>query len=233
MAETFILAFGAHPDDVELGAGATCALHAKDGVVICDLTAAEMSSNGNPELRWKEATIASEELGVGARICLGLQDRGLFVTADTISALVKVIRTFQPHIILAPHASDRHPDHGQCANLVREALFSSGLRKHEDGLTPYRPSAFYHYFINGMEKATFAVDVSSVYEKKRAALAAYSSQFYPSSGVHTALTRSSFLPMIEGRDRMFGQAIGSDFGEGFWQADPLYASSLKANIRSF
>ncbi|PWI57069.1 bacillithiol biosynthesis deacetylase BshB1 [Sulfoacidibacillus thermotolerans] len=231
MAETFILAFGAHPDDVELGAGATCALHAKDGVVICDLTAAEMSSNGNPELRWKEATKAAEELGVAARICLGLRDRGLLPSADTISAIVKVIRTFQPQVVLAPHTHDRHPDHGHCAELVREALFTSGLRKHEDGLPPHRPSAFYQYFINGMHQASFAVDVSSVYEKKRSALAAYSSQFYPSSGVATPLTQSSFLPMIEGRDRMFGQAIGCDFAEGFWQTDPLYAASLRTNLK--
>ncbi len=232
MAETFILAFGAHPDDVELGAGATCALHAKDSVVICDLTAAEMSSNGNPELRWKEATVAAGELGVAARICLGFRDRSLFPTPDAISAIVKVIRTFSPQIVLAPHAADRHPDHGQCAHLVREALFTSGLRKHEDGLTPHRPAGFYQYFINGMEKASFAVNVSAVYEKKRLALAAYSSQFYPSSGVQTALTRSAFLPMIEGRDRMFGQAIGCDFAEGFWQADPLYAASLKVNLQN-
>ena len=224
----FLLAFGAHPDDVELGAGATCALHADDGVAICDLTAAELSSNGNPVTRQAEAALAAKELGIAARLCLHLPDRGLSVTPEHVAAVVKVIRQYRPRVVLAPLARDRHPDHSQCALLVREAVFSSGLRRYDDGFTPHRPTVFYHYLINGFEQPTIAVDVSTVYERKLRALRAYTSQFAPSGGVQTPLTSESFLPMIEGRDRLFGQAVGCQYAEGLWRDEPAYVGSLRA-----
>lgn len=228
MSDMFLLAFGAHPDDVELGAGATCALHAYDGVAICDLTAAELSSNGDPVTRQAEAARAAEELGVAERLCLGLPDRGLSVTPEHIAAIVKVIRQYRPRVVLAPLAQDRHPDHSQCALLVREAVFSSGLHRYEDGLQPHRPAAFYHYMINGHERPTIAVDVSTVYERKMRALRSYASQFSPAHGVQTPLTSEAFLPMIEGRDRLFGQAVGCRYAEGLRRDDPAYVGSLRA-----
>ncbi len=228
MSDMFLLAFGAHPDDVELGAGATCALHAGDGVAICDLTAAELSSNGDPATRQTEAARAAQELGITARLCLGLPDRGLSVTPEYVAAIVNVIRQYRPRVVLAPQARDRHPDHSQCALLVREAVFTSGLRRFDDGLPPYRPVAFYHYFINGYEQPTIAVDVSTVYERKMRALRAYTTQFAPSRGVQTPLTSEAFLPMIEGRDRLFGQAVGCRYAEGLWRDEPAYAGSLRA-----
>ncbi|MBW7459094.1 PIG-L family deacetylase, partial [Paenibacillus sepulcri] len=80
MMETVdILAFGAHPDDVEIGMGGTLAKHAHAGikVAICDLTRAEMSSNGTVETRRQEAAEASAVLGLSSRSCLGLPDRGI------------------------------------------------------------------------------------------------------------------------------------------------------------
>lgn len=226
MADTFLLAFGAHPDDVELGAGGVCALHGPDGVVICDLTQAEMSSNGDPITRRQEALASANILGVSERVCLMMPDRGIVINEETIASVVRVIRTYRPEVIVAPMASDRHPDHGACARLVYEAFFSSGLRRYDNGLASYRPKAMYHYMINSIEKALFVVDVSSVYEKKKAALQQYKSQFVKTKGVDTPITRGSFMPMIEGRDRYFGQQTGCAYAEGFWRQEPIVVSSL-------
>lgn len=228
---SFILAFGAHPDDVELGAGGTCALHAKDGVTICDLTAAEMSSNGDPLTRFREARAAARELGAVARVWLQLPDRGLRVDPTTVALVTAVIRSVRPRIVLAPHPVDRHPDHGACARLVTEAVFTAGLLRHVDGRPPHRVEALYHYLINGSEETTVAVDVSTVYDRKRAALRAYGSQFLQGEGIQTPLTQDSFLPAIEGRDRLFGQRVGCSFAEGFWRQDPAYLASLHAVLR--
>ncbi len=230
MSGIFLIAFGAHPDDVELGAGGLCALHASDGVVVCDLTQAELSTNGDPITRRKEALASADILGVSERLCLSMPDRGIVIDKESIASIVRVIRTYKPTVIVAPMASDRHPDHGMCARLIYEAFFSSGLRRYDDGLAPHRPKAMYHYMINSIDKPSFVVDVTHVYDKKKAALAQYKSQFVKTHGVDTPITRGSFMPMIEGRDRYYGQQTGVAYAEGFWREEPVVVSSLAVTL---
>jgi bacillithiol biosynthesis deacetylase BshB1 len=125
-----ILAFGAHADDVEIGMGGSIAKLAAHGkrIGICDLTDADLSSNGTIELRKQEAKKAAEILGVTERLSLGLPDRGLLLREEFIREIASVIRRFRPQIVFAPYFEDRHPDHGNCARLVEEAVFSAGIR---------------------------------------------------------------------------------------------------------
>jgi bacillithiol biosynthesis deacetylase BshB1 len=217
-APVAILAFGAHPDDVEIGAGGILAKHAKAGrrTVICDLTEAELSSNGTVETRREEARRAGEILGIADRINLGFPDRGLG-DRDQIRQMVRVIRRLRPRVVLAPYPKDRHPDHVAAGQMVKEAVFDAGIRKLDVGedMPAHRVERLYYYFINDMDRPHLLIDISEVYELKEAAILAYRSQFLRKEGeVDTPLNRPQYLAMVRGRAQLWGQQIGADYAEG-------------------
>lgn len=220
-----ILAFGAHADDVEIGMGGTIAKYASEGkrIGICDLTKAEMSSNGTVETRIQEAEKAAVKLGVQMRKALDLPDRGLFLKEEYIMKIVEVIRQYRPAIVFAPYFDDRHPDHGSCARLVEEAVFSAAVRKYGEisGLEPHRPSALYHYMINGFHKPHFVIDVSNEMPKKIEALNAYESQFMKDAATFDTPLVNGYIESVEARERLFGKEVGVDFAEGFMSKKPL------------
>ncbi|GIN85685.1 bacillithiol biosynthesis deacetylase BshB1 [Heyndrickxia sporothermodurans] len=219
-----ILAIGAHADDVEIGMGASIAKWTSEGksVVICDLTEAELSSNGTVENRKKEAQKAAAILGVKDRITLNIPDRGLYLNDQHIRKIVEVIRTYRPKIVFAPYFEDRHPDHGNCSHLVREAFFSTGIRKFQaNSLEAHKPKNLYHYMINGFHTPDFVIDVSAYMNKKIDSLNAYQSQFVNTmDGVKTPLTEG-YIESIQARERMFGKEVGVTFAEGFKSTKPL------------
>ncbi|MDQ6418200.1 bacillithiol biosynthesis deacetylase BshB1 [Paenibacillus sp. LHD-117] len=214
-----ILVFGAHADDAEIGMGGTIAKHASAGrsIVICDLTEAEMSSNGTVELRRQEADAASAVLGLYARENLGLPDRGLELSRGHIERVVQAIRRWRPRLVFAPYWVDRHPDHVQASKLIEEAVFNAKLRNYLPSLPAVQVEQLIYYFINDMEHASLAVDVSEHYETKRQALRAYRSQFELSASanaVETPLT-SGYLERVEARDSLLAQGRGWAYAEGF------------------
>lgn len=220
-----ILAFGAHADDVEIGMAASIAKWTSEGktVVICDLTEAELSSNGTVENRKIEAAKAASILGVDERISLKIPDRGIYLTTEHIRMVVEVIRTYKPTVVFAPFLEDRHPDHGNCAKLVEEAIFSAGIRKFETSLNlpPHKPKSLYHYMINGFHHPDFVIDVTNYMDKKVESLEAYQSQFVMNStGVRTPLT-DGYIETVQARERMFGKEVGVKFAEGFKSKKPL------------
>jgi bacillithiol biosynthesis deacetylase BshB1 len=215
-----ILIFGAHPDDAEIGMGATIFKHTNAGcrVGICDLTYAEMSSNGNKETRRNEANAASKILGLAERTNLGLPDRGLFVCREQIESIVREIRKFKPRIVFAPYWEDRHPDHVLCSQLVQQAVFNAKLRKYLPDAPATAVEQLYFYFINDVQEADLMVDVSDYYMHKLNALRAYQTQFSPAANgedyVQTPINQG-FLQAIEARDRLLGQKRQVSFAEGF------------------
>ncbi|GGE11596.1 bacillithiol biosynthesis deacetylase BshB1 [Marinithermofilum abyssi] len=224
-----ILAFGAHPDDVEIGAGGILAKQAALGykTAICELTYAELSSNGDVETRKREGKKAAAILQLAGRYSLGFPDRGLTGTAEQIQEMVRLIRRLQPKVVLAPYWEDRHPDHVACSRLVKEAVFDAAIRKKVPEVAPHRVQRLYYYFINNIGKADVIVDISTVYDKKRAAILAFESQFVPGPGrVATPLNQPSYLAMIEGRDQVWGHQIGAAYGEGLVSGQPLALRDL-------
>lgn len=220
-----ILAFGAHPDDVEIGMAGTLAKYKEKGlrIGICDLTMAELSSNGTVEIRQEEAKRAGEILGLDARIQLDLPDRGLALTEAHIKEVVTVIRTYKPKVVFAPYWKDRHPDHGNCAKIVEEATFSSAIRKYyvKDDLEPHKVQNIFFYMINGMHQAQFYIDITNQVEKKTNALLAYESQFeVGENGVVTPLT-NGYVDSVISREKVYGKQIGSVYAEGFFAKGPL------------
>ncbi|HEY4554688.1 MAG TPA: bacillithiol biosynthesis deacetylase BshB1 [Bacillaceae bacterium] len=220
-----ILAFGAHADDVEIGMGGAIAKFAASGkrIVICDLTEAELSSNGTVKTRREEAASSARVLGVSERVNLQMPDRGLFLREEYIERIVSVIRKYKPLLIFAPYWEDRHPDHGSCSKLVQEAFFSAGIRNYVslDGSQPHKAKNLYYYMINGYAKPDFVVDVSSYYHVKMESLKAYETQFrLMGDGVGTPLT-DGYLEYIEARERLFGKDSGVGLAEGFMTQRPL------------
>ncbi|MEH7415139.1 bacillithiol biosynthesis deacetylase BshB1 [Neobacillus drentensis] len=220
-----ILAFGAHADDVEIGMAGTIAKYAEEGkmVGICDLTDADLSSNGNVVLRKEEASRAADIIGVSVRISLGFPDRGLFLKEEYIQKTAEMIRRYKPQIVFAPYLEDRHPDHGNCARIVEEAIFSAGIKKYRttEWNEPHRVQRLYFYMINGFHKPDFTVDITPVIDKKLASLRAYRSQFeLTAESVQTPLV-NDYIETVESRERMFGKLVGVPYAEGFKTKVPL------------
>lgn len=230
-----ILAFGAHPDDVELGCSGTLAKEISLGkkVGIIDLTRGELGTRGSAEIRDKEAAAAAKILGVSVRE--NLQFRDGFFTNDEKHQLeiIKMLRKYQPEIVLCNAIQDRHIDHGKGSKLVSDACFLSGLRKIETELNgenqqAWRPKVVYHYIQWQNIEPDFVVDISGFMQKKLDAVMAYDSQFYnpDSKEPISPITSKNFLDSITYRAQDLGRLVGVDFAEGFTTERYLAVNSL-------
>ena len=221
-----ILVFGAHPDDAELGAGATIAKQIAKGskVGIVDLTRGELGTRGSAEIRDKESAKAAEILGVAVRENLAFAD-GFFINDKTHQmAVIKMIRKYQPDIVLCNALDDRHIDHSKGSQLVSNACFLSGLVKIETRLAgstetqeKWRPKVVYHYIQWKNIEPDFVVDVSGFMDKKVEAIEAYGSQFYDpkSKEPETPISSKNFIDSVVYRARDLGRMIGVQHAEGF------------------
>lgn len=230
-----ILAFGAHPDDVELGCAGTIlkeiSLGKKVGVV--DLTRGELGTRGSAEIRDQEAEAAGKILGLSVRENLSFRD-GFFVNDEKHQLeIIKMIRKYQPEIVLCNAIDDRHIDHEKGSKLVSDACFLSGLRKIEtsiDGIvqTAWRPKVMYHYIQWKNIEPDFVVDITGFTEKKIEAVLAYRSQFYDanSNEPESPITSKNFLESLNYRAQDLGRLIGTEYGEGFTAERYLAVNSL-------
>lgn len=230
-----ILAFGAHPDDVELGCGGTLAKEMSNGkkVGIIDLTAGELGTRGSAELRTLEANEASKILGLKTRENLNFKD-GFFKNDENHQIkVIQVIRKYQPEIILCNALDDRHIDHPKASKLVSDSSFLSGLVKIDTSLNgekqqPWRPKSVYHYIQWKNLSPDFVVDVSGFMEKKISAINAYKSQFYnpESNEPETLISKKNFIDNVINKSADLGRLIGVDYAEGFNTQRLLGVSSL-------
>jgi bacillithiol biosynthesis deacetylase BshB1 len=219
-----ILAIGAHPDDVELGCGATLAKEIANGKIvgILDLTRGELGTRGTEKTRKEESENASKILGVAFRKNLGFAD-GFFVNDKAHQMeLIKKIRNYQPEIVICNAIDDRHIDHGKGSKLVSDACFLSGLIKIEteyDGKpqTHWRPKHVYHYIQWKNLEPDFVVDVSNYIDQKMKAVLAYKTQFYDpnNNAPDTPISSKNFTDSIIYRARDLGRLVGVEYGEGF------------------
>lgn len=219
-----ILAFGAHPDDVEIGAAGILIKHGRRGdrTGICDLTLAELSSNGTVERREQEAIKASREMKLSVRVNLQLPDRGITLSNEHITSVVAVLRHFRPRIVLAPFWTDRHPDHEWTSRLIREAVFNAKIRRFRPDLgEAHHVEQVYYYFINHFESPDVIVDISAVYPEKQRALSAYESQFRMEEGGVVTPLNQEYVTRVAARDQLFGQQIGTGYGEGLKLRGPV------------
>ena len=215
-----ILAFGAHPDDVELGCSGTIAKEVSLGkkVGIVDLTRGELGTRGSKEIRDQEAMAAATILGVQIRENLNFRD-GFFINDEQHQLeIIKKIRKYQPEIVLCNAIDDRHIDHGKGSKLVSDACFLSGLRKIETSLdgehqNAWRPKVVYHYIQWKNLEPDFVVDISGFMDVKMESILAYSSQFYnPNTNEpESPISSKNFLDSVKYRAQDLGRIIGTDF----------------------
>ena len=230
-----ILAFGAHPDDVELGCSGTLAKEISLGkkVGIIDLTRGELGTRGSAEIRDAEARKAGEILGISARENLNMRD-GFFVNDEKHQLeIIKMIRKYRPEIVICNAIDDRHIDHAKGSKLVSDACFLAGLRKIEtslDGVSQeaWRPKVVYHYIQWKNLEPDFVVDISEFIETKTAAILAYGSQFYEPNSTEpvTPIATKNFLESIHYRSQDLGRLVGVDYAEGFTVERYLAVNSL-------
>lgn len=232
-----ILVFGAHPDDAELGAGATIAKEISKGkkVGIVDLTRGELGTRGSAEIRDQEAARAAKILGVAVRENMEFAD-GFFVNdKEHKLELIKIIRKYRPEIVLCNAVDDRHIDHARGSKLVSDACFLSGLMKidtkmdgDDEWQEAWRPKLVYHYIQWKNLEPDFVVDVSGFIDKKTEAIMAYSSQFYDpnSDEPETPISSKNFTDSVNYRARDLGRIIGVEHAEGFTVERYLGVDSL-------
>ena len=227
-----VLAFGSHPDDVELGCGGTIAKLVSGGakVAIVDLTRGELGTRGSADLRDKEAAASADILGVQTRINLQLKDGFFQCDEASLLKVVVVLRQYRPSIVIANALHDRHPDHGKGAELVSQACFLSGLAKiaTPDHPEPHRPQAVYHYIQDYERHPDLVVDTTNFVDTKMQAIMAFSSQFFDpnSEEPSTPISTPEFLDHVKGRDLAMGRPCGFAAGEGFEIMRPIGVNSL-------
>lgn len=236
-----ILAFGVHPDDVELGCSGTLLAAMAEGkkVGIIDLTQGELGTRGTAETRKVEADNAAKILGIHIRENLKMAD-GFFQNDEPHQRkIIEVIRKYQPAIVLCNAPEDRHPDHGRSAKLVSDAAFLSGLRKIVTNLEgkmqdAWRPTYVFHYIQARYLKPDFVVDISAFADIKLQSILAYTTQFHDpnSTEPQTFISSPQFVSLVQSRDQMWGQQIGVEFAEGFISEKVIGVKSMDGFIQN-
>lgn len=228
-----VLVFAAHPDDAEISMGGTIAkLTSKNFKVgIIDLSKGELGTRGSSEIRKKEADRASDILKITLRENLGFKDGSLKFNNDYLKIIISKIRKYQPKILFAPYFNDRHPDHIGTSQLIKEAMFFSGLPKIEteenDKLQiPFRPQKLFYYMQTYEFEPSFIIDISETFETKMKSIFAYDTQFHnpESREPETFISNPRFTNFIEARAKYYGFKIGKDYGEGFYCEEKIELS---------
>lgn len=219
-----LLAFGAHPDDVELGCGGLLALCARRGQAagVIDLTRGEGASRGSVAERDVEAQRSAEILGLAARENLGLPDLHLADTLDNRRLVADAIRRYRADVIVAPLPADRHPDHAAASAFVTAGAFLARVAKFETGHAPHAPRAVLYYLIHENTTPSFVVDISTVWDLKRQAIAAYASQFdRPMPEGYRFVGTRDYHAAAAARAGFWGAQVGCAQGEAYVTAGAL------------
>ncbi len=233
-----LLAFAAHPDDVEISASGIMIKHKLNGLTtgIVDLTRGELGTRGSAELRDLESIEASKIMGLDARENLRLKDGFFENNEENAIKVVEAIRKYQPDIVLINAESDRHPDHGRAHELVKRALFLSGLPKIKtvvDGieLMAWRPRNVYSYIQDHFHQPHLVIDVTDVWETRMKALMAYKSQFFDpnSDEPNTPISSPEFIDFLNSRGVHLGRYINSKYAEGLRTVKPI-GTDLLSNL---
>lgn len=230
-----VLVFAAHPDDAELAMGGTIANLTKNNIKvgIIDLTKGELGTRGTAETRQREAFNAAIVLKIAVRENLEIPDGDIKNTRENLMKVIITLRKYKPKIIFAPYFNDRHPDHIDASNLIKRAMFSSGLAKIKtfDKEVPqnhFRPEKLYYYMQTYTFDPTFIFDISDTFETKMKAVECYSTQFHNPKSLEpeTFISKPGFINYIKSRAEFYGFAIGKSYGEPFFCEEKIELDHL-------
>lgn len=228
-----IVAFTAHPDDMELTCSGTLAVAARRGwrAGAVDFTRGELGTRGTPEIRAEEAACAARILGLASRVNLALPDGHLRDDDSTRKAVVRLLRRMRPRVVIAPPLEDHHPDHVAVGEVLARSVYLAGVRRYAPGEDPpWRPHVLLHYLGSQAAVPTLVVDTAEVYAIRTRAIACYRSQFFRDGSAEppTRISHPDFLAAIEARCRYHGALIGAAFGEAYTSHGPVPAGDLVA-----
>ncbi len=231
------VAFGAHPDDIELCCAGTLIKLASKGYKtgVISLTRGELGTRGSPEIRNQEFQEAAGIMGLSAHKMLDLPDGNVSVSWENKLKIIREIRDYQPKIVFAPYWEDRHPDHANTSTLVREAAFLAGLKKIDTDQEAHRPSRVIYYQCWFEFQPSFVVDITECHDRKLKAIQAYKSQFHhPEKSQFgddkTLISAPQFLETIITRAKHYGISIGTTYGEAFLVREPLRLDDLVSSF---
>jgi len=225
-----VLAFGAHPDDIEIFCSGTIKKLTKKGmkVAVVDLTRAELSTRGNLKLRAEETEKSNKILGLEHRETLGIPDGNIELNWENKLKVIYAIRKYRPNVLFCPYLDCRHPDHQKTGMLVKEAFHNCGLVKietFENGVKqePFRPNHMYYFMEMVDFTPSFVVDISDEFDDKMKSIRAFKSQFFSEDDpdTQTFISQKSFIEYIEARARYWGFKIGVKYGEPFYSQKPI------------
>jgi bacillithiol biosynthesis deacetylase BshB1 len=221
-----VLAFGAHPDDVDMTAGGLLCRLVDSGlkVGIIDLTRGELGTRGTADVRSEEAQAAAKIIGARVRECLEMPDGNISNTPETRLAVIRVLRAYRPSLIIVPYWECEHPDHANAGILVKESAYFSGLKKIDTGQERFQPKRMIHYMTRYRFEPTFIVPIDEYFERKMEAVRAHASQFYRPDAVNedeTRISKPGFLDFLALRDRTYGAMIGAMYGEPYYMRGSL------------
>lgn len=235
-----VLAIGVHPDDIELGCAGTLINEIKNGkkVGAVDLTQGELGTRGTIETRYKEAADAAAVMGLVARENLKMRDGFFKNDEEHQMQVIRILRKYQPEVVIANILEDRHPDHGRAGNLVYDACFLSGLKQiktfGDDGKEQekWRPKYLLHYIQDRFYEPDVIVDISDSFEQKMESVKAYKTQFHnpDSTEPGTYISSPEFMEAIKSRARLLGKRIGVQFAEGFLSKKNIGIKNLDALV---
>ena len=235
-----VLAFGTHPDDLELACGGTLALLANRGyrVGAVDLTRGELGTRGSDEIRAQEAASATQILKLCLRENLGIPDGHIEKSQENLLRVIRVLRQYRPRLVLAPYWEERHYDHVHASQLVAEASFYSGLSKIETGQESFRPYRVLYYMGRIGFRPSFVVDISDMWDGKIRAIRSYRSQFHggeenEQAGPQTLISTPYALEVFETMARYYGAMIGARYGEPFGMREAVELGDLVEFFREF
>ena len=243
----YLLAFGVHPDDVELSCSGSLVVEKNKGnkTGIIDLTQGELGTRGTAETRSEEAAKSAQLLKVDVRENLKMADGFFKNDQESQLKIIKVLRKYQPEIIFVNAPDDRHPDHGRAAQLVQDSAFLSGLRKIEtsdkgENQEVWRPKYVFNYIQDKYFEPDFLIDISDVINIKIEAIKAFSTQFYTGKSEgkksegnepQTYISSPEFFDSVVSRAAMFGKMIGVKYAEGFLTKKMIGIKNLDAIIQ--
>jgi bacillithiol biosynthesis deacetylase BshB1 len=217
------LAFGAHPDDVEITCGGLLCRLVDSGaaVGIIDLTRGELGTRGTAEIRTAEAKAAAKIIGAKVRECLDEPDGGVRNTEEARLKVIRALREYRPTMIIIPYWECEHPDHANAGRLIKEAAFFAGLKKIDTGQERFRPEIIIHFMTRTRIDPTFVVPIDEYFEQKMEAVKAHASQFFRPEAVgedETRISGAGFLNALATRNAAYGQLVGAAYGEPYFMS---------------
>lgn len=219
-----ILVVGPHPDDQELGMGATIAKLVDQGhdVLLLDMTNGEPTPYGDPATRAKEAAAAAEILGV-TRVLLDLPNRSVEHTLEARHKVAGVIRQHQAQIVFTPYFEDAHPDHRAGTRIVEDARFDAKLTKTDLPGEPIYPKWLFYYYathLRWVADPSFCVDVTGYVDRKIDSINAYHTQFVLPEN------NRRVVEWVRSSADYFGSRIGTHAAEPFFTKEPVGLEDL-------